>query len=274
MIKEYIMELKTENREKLNGLEKQMKDLLNDLDGAKEWMETLQTEKNVDTNIFSPRVMDTELEGKLEEAKNNIQKINRDIDYVKSFIEEGVAKNKEYEKLLEELEQTENTSSEKQDSGVREQDSEIQRHDLKEKKPDSGIREQDSEIQRYDLKEKKQDSEIWTQDSEVQEQNLGVQGQSSKKQSQSSEEHLEGQKRDSENQEQSSEVQKHDLENQEQDSKTPGSSSISAKFLAELYKKTELCLDLLYNDRSRCKSELKNMKTMIKNAADSLHETR
>ncbi len=270
MIKEYIMELRTENKEKLNGLEKQMKDLLNDLDTAKEWLETLQTEKNVDTNIFSPRVMDTELEGKLEEAKNNIQKINRDIDYVKSFIEEGVAKNKEYEKLLEELEQTENTSSEKQDSG---------------------IREQDSEIQRYDQKEQKQDSEIWKQDSEVQEQNLGVQEQSPKKQNQNSDKQeksleeqkqdsenqkqgSENQKPDSENQERSSEVQKHDLENQEQDSETPGNSPISAKFLAELYKKTELCLDLLYNDRSRCKSELKNMKTMIKNAADSLHETR
>ena len=241
MIKEYIMELKTENKEKLNGLEKQMKDLLNDLDTAKEWLETLQTEKNVDTNIFSPRVMDTELEGKLGEAKNNIQKINQDIDYVKSFIEEGVAKDKEYEKLLEELEQTDGSDSERG--------------------------KQDSERQRHDPKGQKHDSEI-------QGQNLGVQGQSSEKQNQSSEEHLEGQKPDSEKQEQDSEVQKHDFEKQEQNSVTPGISRISAKFLAELYKKTELCLDLLYNDRSRCKSELKNMKTMIKNAADSLHEIR
>ena len=242
MIKEYIMELKTENREKLNGLEKQMKDLLNDLDGAKEWMETLQTEKNVDTNIFSPRVIDTELEGKVEEAKNNIQKINQDIDYVKSFIEEGVAKDKEYEKLLEELEQTDGSDSERG--------------------------KQDSEIQRHDPKGQKHDSEI-------QGQNLGVQGQSSEKQNQGSEKQkksLEEQKPDSENQEQGSEVQKHDFEKQEQNSVIPGISRIPAKFLAELYKKTELCLDLLYNDRSRCKSELKNMKTMIKNVADSLHD--
>ena len=105
MIKEYINELLVENKEKLDALEKQMKALLTELDGATKWMETLQAEMNVDKNIFSPRMMDAELEEKLEDAKSNIQKIKQDIDYVKSFMEENAAKEKEYGKLLEELEQ-------------------------------------------------------------------------------------------------------------------------------------------------------------------------
>ncbi len=40
----------------------------------------------------------------------------------------------------------------------------------------------------------------------------------------------------------------------------------------ELYNKTELCLDLLYSDRTRCKKELKNMKFVIQNMIDSIDE--
>ena len=40
----------------------------------------------------------------------------------------------------------------------------------------------------------------------------------------------------------------------------------------ELFEKTELCLDLLYSDRTRCKKELKTMKSMIQNMVDSINE--
>ena len=43
-------------------------------------------------------------------------------------------------------------------------------------------------------------------------------------------------------------------------------------FLEDIYKKTELCLALLYSDRTKCKNELKNLKTMIKNMAEKLKE--
>ena len=43
-------------------------------------------------------------------------------------------------------------------------------------------------------------------------------------------------------------------------------------FFADLYRKTEVCLDLLYNDRAKCKNELKSMKYMIQNKANSLNK--
>ncbi len=180
MIKEYINELKAGNQEKLNDLEKQMKELLNDLDRATQWMESLQAEKNVDKNIFSPRAMDVELESKMEGAKNNIRNIKQNIEYVRSFIEESIAKEKEYDKLLDELKDMNNL-------------------------PDS--------------KEKLLPEKISTGEMPF------------------------------------------------------GKRQISDRFLSDIYKKTELCLDLLYNDRSRCKNELKTMKVMIKNTMESLHES-
>ena len=180
MIKEYLNELKAGNQEKLNNLEKQMKELLSDLDGATKWMESLQAEKNVDKNIFSPRTMDTDLENKVDEAKNNIQKIKQEIDYVKSFIEEAIAKREEYDKLLKELE-SQNSSVPKGENHSEE---------------------------------------------------APMSGEENKKQ------------------------------------------QISERFLSDIYKKTELCLDLLYSDRSRCKNELKNMKAVIKNAMESLDKSR
>ena len=180
MIKEYLNELKAGNQKKLNNLEKQMKELLSDLDCATQWMESLQAEKNVDKNIFSPRIMDMNLESKVDEAKNNIQKIKQEIDYVKSFIEEAIAKREEYDKLLKELE-SQNSSVPKEENHSEE---------------------------------------------------ALMSGEESKTQ------------------------------------------QISERFLSEIYKKTELCLDLLYSDRSRCKNELKNMKSVIKNAMESLDKSR
>ena len=49
-----------------------------------------------------------------------------------------------------------------------------------------------------------------------------------------------------------------------------GKTAQISMFLANLYKKTELCLDLLYSDRIKCKAELKNMKTMVRNMEEAL----
>ena len=104
MLKEYINELVGENDEKLKDLEHQMRHHLDELDCAKEWLETLQEQKNIDKNIFSPRTIDTNLKEKTEEARNNIRKIELDIEHVRAFIEEQLKKKEEYEKLLDELE--------------------------------------------------------------------------------------------------------------------------------------------------------------------------
>ena len=107
MVKEYINRLIFENNEKLDDLEKQLKKLLNDLDCAREWLDELHVETSIEKNIFSPRAMDANLEKKTEDAQNNIEKIQQDIEYVRSFIEENVKKKVEYEKLLEEIEHME-----------------------------------------------------------------------------------------------------------------------------------------------------------------------
>ena len=182
MIKEYINELLLENDEKLNNLEQQLKSLMNDQDCAEKWLETLQSESNLDKNIFSPRAMDTDLKKKTEDARENINKTKQDIEYVKSFIETHLVKKQEYEKLLAELDEMNSDKDQKQEE---KNNGEIQNND--------------------DLKEDK------------------------------------------------------------------GSIQIS-NFLSDLYKKTDLCLNLLYNDRVKCKNELKNMKSMIKHITDSLQE--
>lgn len=171
MLKEYINRLLEENNKKLNELEAQMKNLLNDLDCAKEWLDSLHAETNVDKNIFSPRVMDTDLDKKTENAQKDIEKTRQDIEYVRFFIEENVKKKLEYEKLLEEIE------------------------------------------------------------------------------------HMES-----------------EVESRTQEESYRNRKDILASFLAELYRKTELCLSLIYNDRTKCKSELKSMKNMIRDMADSLSE--
>ena len=160
MVEEYINCLINENNEKLESLEKQLKELMNDLDCAKKWLDELHAEANVDKNIFSPRVMDADLKKKTEDAQNNIEKIQQDIEYVRSFIEENVKKKLELEKLLEEIEHME----------------------------------LDTNVDSF------------------------------------------------------------------------------SKLLSDLYQKTERCLDCLYNDRAKCKNELKNMKSMIQNTLNLLSE--
>ena len=173
MIKEYINELLNDNNEKLHKLEQQMKGLMDDLESATGWLDTLNAERNVDKNIFSPRSMNTDLKDKTEEAKNNINKIKQDIEYVRSFMETHIRKKEEYEKLLVELDEMSQVA-----------------------KDNSG------------------------------EENTCVESNSIK--------------------------------------------PITKDFLSDLYRKTELCLALLYSDRNKCKSELKNMKTMIRDMANKL----
>lgn len=104
MIKEYINKLLEENNQDLEKLEKQIKDLLGELSCAEEWSESLQISSNEQKNIFSPRNIDTEIETKMEKASISIQKINKEIEYVKDLIETHLKKKDEYQRMLDELE--------------------------------------------------------------------------------------------------------------------------------------------------------------------------
>lgn len=107
MIKEYIKNLLEENEQDLAKLEKQMKDSLEELSCAEKWLESLQIKSNSQTNIFSPRNQDTDLELKVEKASASIQKINKEIEYVRDLIETHLKKKSEYEKLFSEISDSE-----------------------------------------------------------------------------------------------------------------------------------------------------------------------
>lgn len=182
MIREYISELLLENDKKLNNLEQQLKNLMSDQDIAEKWLEALQSEANVDTNIFSPRVADAELKKKTEDAKEKINKAKQEIEYIKSFIETHLVKKQEYEKLLAEF----NEISADKDQG----------------------------------RDKESNRELQVKD------------------------HLQ----------------------------ESGKTIRISDFLSDLYRRTDFCLDILYNDRVKCKNELKSMKSAIRNFADSMKE--
>lgn len=107
MIKEYINKLLDENNQDLRTLEKQMKDLLGELSCAEEWSETLQVQNHSQINIFSPRNMDTEIGAKIEKSTISIQKIKKEIEYVRDLIETHLKKKDEYEKMLSEIDNSE-----------------------------------------------------------------------------------------------------------------------------------------------------------------------
>ena len=184
MIREYIDELVIENNEKLKSLEQQLRDLMDELNSNEKWLETLQSEEDVDKNLFSPRALDNDLKEKIGKVQLGINKTKQDIEYVKSFIETHLVKKQEYDKLLAELDEM------------------------------------------YGYVQEKQNREVI--ENEQKEEHF-VSGEEKSKQE-------------------------------------------TLEFLMNLYKKTEFCLDSLYNDRIKCKSELKNMKTMIQKMIEMLKE--
>lgn len=103
MIKEYINKLSDDNQTELGNLEKQMRDLLDELTYAQEWQESLQKENNIQANIFSPRNFDEGVEQKLEEVQNKIARIKQQIEYTRELIETHLKKKNEYLTLIEEV---------------------------------------------------------------------------------------------------------------------------------------------------------------------------
>lgn len=103
MIKEYIDKLSDDNQSELSNLEKQMRELLDELTYAQEWQETLQKESNSQTNIFSPRSFDEDIEQDLENVQNKIIRINQQIEYTRELIETHLKKKNEYVTLMQEI---------------------------------------------------------------------------------------------------------------------------------------------------------------------------
>lgn len=103
MIKEYINKLSDDNQEELSGLEKQMRELLDELTYAQEWQESLQKKSSSQTSIFSPRSLDENIEENLENVQNKISRINQQIEYTRELIETHLKKKSEYTTLMLEI---------------------------------------------------------------------------------------------------------------------------------------------------------------------------
>ena len=103
MLKEYIDQLNDENNLALDKLEKQMNSLMGELSEASQWLEKLQTEKNVQTNIFSPRSISEENDVKINQASDKVKSIKHHIESVRDLIETHIRKKYEYEQLKLEL---------------------------------------------------------------------------------------------------------------------------------------------------------------------------
>lgn len=112
MIKEYIDKLSEANQEELENLEEQMRDLLDELTYTQEWQDSLQKENNSQTNIFSPRNFDENMEEKLENAQNKVSRLKQQIEYTRELIETHIKKKNEYQLLMDEVQSSEEMKEE------------------------------------------------------------------------------------------------------------------------------------------------------------------
>ena len=125
MVKEYIDKLLAENGEKLEKLQMQMKQLLDELNSSQSLLEKLQREKNIDINIFSPRSYDFQADEKIDKARSEVQKCNQNIEYLRELIETHTKKRQEYYDLQMEIERSEiqHNQTEENETGVIREDS-------------------------------------------------------------------------------------------------------------------------------------------------------
>lgn len=123
MLKEYLEELRSANQDEMNGLEKKINQLVQDLECGQEWVEKLQRDQNMDASIFSPRSQNPEKQKNLEAARKNVEEIKQQIEYTREKIEELVKKRSEYDNLLVEAESSVPEKN-KEDKVIKESDGE------------------------------------------------------------------------------------------------------------------------------------------------------
>lgn len=104
MISDYLNKMIQEENSELKELELQLNQSVEELKYAQEWLSTLQLEENRDTNIFSPRSIDTERKQKIVKAQDDVRAIEQKIEYTRELIETKVKSREEHQKLLEESE--------------------------------------------------------------------------------------------------------------------------------------------------------------------------
>ena len=107
MVREYIEQLKKENDQKLQELEKQMKGLILEQSYYREALESFSQTIDSRGSIFSPRIANAESQRKLDKARADVERVNSQIDWTRELMETHLKNQEEYKKLLEELDTTE-----------------------------------------------------------------------------------------------------------------------------------------------------------------------
>ncbi len=102
-MKEYMEKLINENSVELQQLQNRISYLLIELEKQNERIEKIQRNSARDENIFSPRSVNILNEESIMIEKNKRDSIKQEIDYVSAKIEKLFEKQKEYEKVLCEI---------------------------------------------------------------------------------------------------------------------------------------------------------------------------
>ncbi len=114
MIKDYILKLQEENKERLTSLESEMQDLTGKLSDAEHSLAQMEQQKQMNKNIFSPRNIDLSSEDKVKQTDNEIARLKQRMDTVSRMIEVEIEKKDEYRIMSEEVSSEENSESEKE----------------------------------------------------------------------------------------------------------------------------------------------------------------
>ena len=240
MINQYIENLLSETRNDNENLQAQLEKLVEELKYSQEKRDKLQRERNKDINIFSPRTMSLYMDDKLEKAKEEVESINQQIEYIREKIEANTKKKLEYEGLLAELEEKEVeqvvTEQVKSPDEVKEEVA------VEKGKTDNAAETLKSSMNAY-----------FGHFIEVQE------AENADLQAEAEFESLENSKNPEKKGEEFKEVQENVDLSQLKD------------FLKKIYKTTEVCLACT-NDKNRCKNELKKLKTEIKKYAEEIEK--
>lgn len=255
MIKEYIDKLSQENEQELEKYNNQMQKLMEELEDAKQYLEDLQKQNNVQINIFSPRNIDDTMEEKLKTAKEHVLKIEEGIEQTKGLIEALVEKKKEYEVLEKEI-----------------QEPSVQKNDLA-----SVIKNAiEKNLSEREHSERTTEKDIiykeGIENEHVQKDSTEMNGEETGKGTEQRREKENVKETEKESEKEIGIPEKNAVEEKnitQEAAKKELLDKINI-FMNRVYRKNEMCLALLNSDKNKCKSELLSMKKEIKQFASEI----
>lgn len=263
MIKEYIDKLSQENEQELEKYNNQMQKLIEELEDAKQYLEDLQKQSNVQINIFSPRNIDDTMEEKLETARKHVLKIEEEIEQTKGLIEALVEKKKEYEVLEKEIQEP---SVQKNDmasviKNAIEKNLFAREHSERTTEKDI-IYKEGIEKERVQKDSREMNGEETGKGTE--------QGREKENEKETEKENVKETEKESEKEIGIPEKNVVEEKNITQEAVKKELLDKINIFMNRVYRKNEMCLALLNSDKNKCKSELLSIKKEIKQFASEI----